>query len=120
MKRDYITTALREEQRARSDAADSMPVKRGCICPNGGEPDARGLRHFCPACLCPGHGLRSLYLVHDESFGGFFRVVEEPPRSKPAQHRVRLPINSEPLSADARLTEAMRKYGQRLAARVNQ
>jgi hypothetical protein len=47
-------------------------------------------------------------------------IFEDERHSKPAQHRVRLPINSEPLSADARLTEAMRKYGQRLAARVNQ
>ena len=115
VKRDLSTIAFKEDQRARSDAADSMPVKRGCICPNGGRPDESGTSYYCPSCQVAGHGLRALYVIHNISFGGFDEVIEEPPRSK-SNHRPRLPVNTESLRADARLNEATRQCRERLAA----
>ncbi len=97
----------------------SMPVKRGCICLNAGRPDENGICYFSPACQVANHGLRACYVVHDLTFGGFDRVVEEPPRSKSAQHRARLPVNTESLRADARLSQATRRCAARLAAREN-
>jgi len=117
MKRDYITTALREDQRERSEAIYEMPARNTCVCRNEHKP-IDGIIYTNPA--CQKHGLRGPYLIGVDAFGGYMALFEDERHSKPAQHRVRLPINSEPLSADARLTEAMRKYGQRLAARVNQ
>jgi len=119
VKRDLSTIAFKEDQRARSDAADSMPVKHGCICPNRGEPDANGVSYFSPSCQVSGHGLRALYVIHNISFGGFDEVIEEPARSKLSKHRARLPVNTESLRADARLTEAVRRCSQKLAAREN-
>jgi len=115
VKRDLSTIAFKEDQRARSDAADSMPVKRGCICPNGGRPDESGTSYYCPSCQVAGHGLRALYVIHNISFGGFDEVIEEPPRSK-SNHRPRLPVNTESLRADARLNEATRQCRERLYA----
>jgi hypothetical protein len=59
-------------------------------------------------------------VVYHDGFGGYWEVVEQPARSKSVQHPARLPVNTEPRSADVRLNEAVQKYGQRLAARVNQ
>jgi hypothetical protein len=105
--------AFRQEQRERSRAIEEMPVKAHCICPNGGRPDESGNSHYSPSCQYPGHGLRSPYVVHDNSFGGFDRVIEEPPRSKSARNRPRLPVHHQ----DVHLTEAARQCRERLAAR---
>jgi hypothetical protein len=82
--------AFKESQRERSRAIEEMPVKAHCICPNGGRPDESGNSHYSPSCQYPGHGLRSPYVVH---VGGFDRVIEEPPRSKSARNRPRLPVH---------------------------
>jgi hypothetical protein len=116
VKRDLSTIAFMEAQRERSRAVEGMPVRAGCICRAHGEPDEHGLCYFEPCCQVAGHGLRSPYVVHNDSFGGFFEVIEEPPRSKLSKHRARLPVNTESLRADARLNEATRQCRERLAA----
>jgi hypothetical protein len=103
---------FRESQRERSRAIEEMPVKAHCICPNGGRPDESGNSHYCPSCQYPGHGLRSLYVIRNTSFGGFDEVIEEPPRSKSARTRPRLPVHHQ----DVHLTEAARQCRERLAA----
>jgi len=105
---------------ANEDHVFSMAVRLGCICRNGGQPDENGNSYFCPCCQVARHGLRSPHVVYHDGFGGYWEVVEQPARSKSVQHPARLPVNTEPRSADVRLNEAVQKYGQRLAARVNQ
>jgi|GEM_PF-5211491 len=99
---------------ANEDHVFLMAVRTGCICPNGGRPDENGNSYYCPSCQVSGHGLRSPHIVYHDAFGGYWEVVEQPPRAK---HRARLPVNTESLRADARLTEAVRKCRQKLAAR---
>lgn len=84
--------AVRQDLRERSDAADSMQVKTHCICRDGAKPDENGITYFCPSCQCNGHGLRSPYLRHNGSFGGFDEVIEEGQRTAaPRRQRCKLP-----------------------------
>jgi hypothetical protein len=106
--------SYRADLRERSKAIDAGPlVQRQCICPNQHKA-VNGIVITSPACL--EHGLRSPLVVHDGRFG-FDVIWEEPAQPRPARHRVRLPINTEPRGTDALLTEAARQCRERLAAR---
>jgi hypothetical protein len=106
--------SYRADLRERSKAIDAGPlVQRQCICPNQHKA-VNGIVITSPACL--EHGLRSPLVVHDGRFG-FDVIWEEPAQPRPARHRVRLPVNTEPRGTDARLTEAARQCRERLAAR---
>jgi hypothetical protein len=106
--------SYRADLRERSKAIDAGPlVQRQCICPNQHKA-VNGVVITSPACL--EHGLRSPLVVHDGRFG-FDVIWEEPAQPRPARHRVRLPVNTEPRATDALLTEAARQCRERLAAR---
>jgi hypothetical protein len=83
--------AFKQDLRSDNDSFDSMPVKRGCICPNHGEPNADGVSYFSPACQVDHHGLRSPCIVYCNAFGGYMAVLEGGGRKHPKRQRCRLP-----------------------------
>lgn len=111
--------ATRRDPEERNDAIDSRQVKTRCICRDGAKPDENGITYFCPSCQCNGHGLRSPYLRHNGSFGGFDEVIEEGgERKQPRRQRCKLPT----LGRDEQLSQlhhAAALIAAQLAARVS-
>lgn len=103
-----VFAVLREaKQRTRNGAVEPMPVKSGCICPNQHKP-VNGIVITSPACL--EHGLRSPWICHED---GFDVPWQETVKARTEGHSPRLPV-----LRDARLADATRRCGAKLAARA--